>query len=80
MPGIVKGFITNFGRTGTIVVLSIICAWLFFMVISPQLIALEYSFRHLLPLSKVGGPSDVLTLNNYITLFTIAQLLLVSIE
>jgi spermidine/putrescine transport system permease protein len=39
-------------------------------VIGPQLIALDYSFRHLLPLSRVGGPEDVLTWANYLTLLT----------
>ena len=69
MPDFIKQSIHSFGKSGTIIVLSIISAWLIFLVISPQLIALEYSFRHLLPLSKVGGPEDVLTLKNYITLF-----------
>lgn len=70
MTDFVKSFFDNFGKTGTIIVVSLVGAWLIFMVISPQLIALDYSFRHLLPLSKIGGPEDVLTWKNYITLLT----------
>ena len=70
MTGFAKSLKDNFGKTGTFVVLSLVGAWLIFMVISPQLIALEYSFRNLLPLNKIGGPEDVLTLKNYIALFT----------
>lgn len=70
LKGFIKESIDNFGRTGAIVIFTIILAWLLFMVISPQLIALEYSFRHLLPLRELNGPEDVLTLKNYVTLFT----------
>jgi spermidine/putrescine transport system permease protein len=31
---------------------------------------LDYSFRPLLPLRKIGGPEDIYTLKNYIVLFT----------
>ena len=70
MSQLIKSFLDNFGRAGTLVVISLVGSWLIIMVIGPQLIALEYSFRHLLPLSKIGGPEDVLTWKNYITLFT----------
>jgi len=70
MAGIFKELLDNFGKTGTIIVLFLVGVWLIFMVLSPQLIALDYSFRHLLPLRKIGGPEDVLTLKNYIALLT----------
>jgi len=62
--------IDNFGKTGTLVVLTLVGAWLLFMVIGPQLIAIDYSFRPLLPLRKIGGPEDIYTLKNYLTLFS----------
>lgn len=62
--------IHNFGKTGTFVVLTLVGAWLLFMVIGPQLIAIDYSFRPLLPLRKIGGPEDIYTLKNYLTLFS----------
>ena len=62
--------IDNFGKTGTLVVLSLVGAWLLFMVIGPQLIAIDYSFRPLLPLRKIGGAEDIYTLKNYLTLFS----------
>jgi spermidine/putrescine transport system permease protein len=65
-----KSLLNNFGRTGSLIVISLVGSWLIFMVIGPQLIALDYSFRHLLPLSRVGGPADVLTWENYLTLLT----------
>jgi spermidine/putrescine transport system permease protein len=40
------------------------------MILLPQLIMLDFSFRPLLPLRKIGGPEDVYTLKNYIVLFT----------
>lgn len=44
-------------------------SWLIIMVLLPQLIMLDYSFRPLLPLRKIGGPEDVYTLKNYLVLF-----------
>ena len=41
-----------------------------FMIILPQLIMLDFSFRPFLPLRKIGGPEDIYTLKNYIVLFT----------
>ena len=62
--------IRNFGGIGIIFILLTVGGWLIFMILFPQLIMLDFSFRPLLPLRKVGGPEDVYTLKNYIVLFT----------
>ena len=62
--------IRSFGGVGVAFVCLTVGSWLFFMILLPQLIMLDYSFRPLLPLRKIGGPEDVYTLKNYIVLFT----------
>jgi spermidine/putrescine transport system permease protein len=62
--------IRNFGGVGIAFILLTVGTWLIFMILLPQLIMLDYSFRPLLPLRKNGGPEDVFTLKNYIVLFT----------
>ena len=61
--------IRNFGGIGIVFVLLTVGSWLIFMILLPQLIMLDFSFRPLLPLRKIGGPEDVYTLKNYIVLF-----------
>ena len=39
--------------------------WVVVMIILPQLYMIDFSFRHNLPPSKIGGPEDVHTLKNY---------------
>ena len=65
-----KDAIRNFGGIGVVFILFTVGSWLIFMILLPQLIMLDYSFRPLLPLRKIGGPEDVYTLKNYIVLFT----------
>ena len=60
----------NFGSIGIIFILLTVGGWLIFMILVPQLIMLDFSFRPLLPLRKLGGPEDVYTLKNYIILFS----------
>ncbi len=60
----------NFGGIGVIFILLTVGGWVIFMILLPQLIMLDFSFRPLLPLRKLGGPEDVYTLKNYILLFT----------
>lgn len=62
------GFGTFLRRNGLVVssfmILSLI-GWLFFMIILPQLYMVDFSFSHNLPPSKIGGPEDVYTTQNY---------------
>ena len=60
----------NFGNIGIIFILATVGGWFIFMILLPQLIMIDYSFRPLLPLRKIGGPEDVYTLKNYMVLFT----------
>ena len=39
--------------------------WIFFMILLPQLYMVDFSFSHNLPPSKIGGPEDVYTTQNY---------------
>ena len=65
-----KEAIRNFGGIGVAFIMLTVGSWLIFMILLPQLIMLDYSFRPLLPLRKIGGPEDVYTLKNYLVLFT----------
>jgi spermidine/putrescine transport system permease protein len=68
MTSLLDQSVRTFGKTGTALVFSLVGGWVIFMIVCPQLIALDYSFRPLLPLRDIGGPQDVYTLKNYITL------------
>ena len=70
MRRIWKDALRNFGGIGVVFILLTVGCWLIFMILLPQFIMLDYSFRPLLPLRKIGGPEDVYTLKNYIVLFT----------
>ncbi len=59
-----------FGGPGIAFIFFTVGGWLIFMILLPQLIMLDYSFRPLLPLRKIGGPEDIYTLKNYILLFS----------
>ncbi len=59
-----------FGGPGITFIIFTVGGWLIFMILLPQLIMLDYSFRPLLPLRKIGGPEDIYTLKNYILLFS----------
>ncbi|KKL78434.1 hypothetical protein LCGC14_2024860, partial [marine sediment metagenome] len=46
--------IRNFGGVGIAFILLTVGTWLIFMILLPQLIMLDFSFRPLLPLRKIG--------------------------
>lgn len=59
----------RFGSSLSIGIIAMITVWLVGMVILPQLIMVDYSFRpNLLP-REVGGEKDTYSLSNYETLF-----------
>lgn len=60
----------QFGGMGIAFILVTVGGWFVFMILLPQLIMLDFSFRPLLPLRKIGGPEDVYTLKNYMVLFS----------
>lgn len=62
--------IRDLGKIGVAYIIITVGAWLVFMILIPQLIMLDYSFRPMLALRDIGGPKDVWTLKNYIVFFT----------
>lgn len=61
--------IQKFGIPGTITIFGAVALWLVFMVIVPQVIMIDFSLRPMLPLREMGGPKDVWSLHNYLTVF-----------
>jgi spermidine/putrescine transport system permease protein len=55
------------GLSSFVVVLTVF--WLLFLVILPYFDLFESSFRPYLPAADVGGPLDVYSLNNYLSIF-----------
>lgn len=60
----------RYGPVLTGVILLAVAVWLALLVLLPQLMMIGFSFRPSLPPSKIGGPEDVLTVRNYLTLWT----------
>ncbi|RLC17932.1 MAG: ABC transporter permease [Deltaproteobacteria bacterium] len=60
----------DLGKIGVAYIMITVGAWLVFMILIPQLIMLDYSFRPMLALRDIGGPKDVWTLKNYLVFFT----------
>ncbi|ETI60886.1 ABC transporter permease [Marinomonas profundimaris] len=59
----------RFGSGLAVGIIGMIAIWLIGLVILPQLLMVDYSFRpNLLP-ADIGGPKDVYSLTNYETLF-----------
>lgn len=62
--------VQRYGAPLTAVMVALVGFWLLAMVVLPNLILLEFSFRPYLPVDQAGGPKDVYTLANYLTFFT----------
>ncbi|KAA0597873.1 spermidine/putrescine transport system permease protein [Azospirillum lipoferum] len=60
----------RYGPVLTGVILLAVAVWLALLVVLPQLMMIGFSFRPSLPPSKIGGPEDVFTVRNYLTLWT----------
>ncbi|PWC69576.1 ABC transporter permease [Azospirillum sp. TSH7] len=60
----------RYGPVLTGVILLAVALWLALLVVLPQLMMIGFSFRPSLPPSKIGGPEDVFTVKNYLTLWT----------
>ncbi len=64
-----SALVQRYGGPLTAAIIALTAFWLLAMVILPNLILLEFSFRLYLPVNEVGGPKDVYTLANYLTFF-----------
>ncbi len=58
-------FFRNNGKVMGSIMLFLVLFWIVVLILLPQLSMLDFSFRHNLPPSEVGGPKDVYTLDNY---------------
>ena len=65
-----KNALRDLGKVGVAYIIITVGAWLVFMILIPQLIMFDYSFRPMLALRDIGGPKDIWTLKNYIVFFT----------
>jgi spermidine/putrescine transport system permease protein len=61
--------VRRYGKWLTCLMIGLTAFWLLAMVIMPNLILLEFSFRPYLPVDQIGGPNDHYTLGNYATFF-----------
>ncbi len=59
----------RFGRFGAALILATALLWALLLIVLPQLLMVELSFRPNLPAAARGGPEDVWTIANYAALW-----------
>ncbi|EWY42636.1 ABC transporter permease [Skermanella stibiiresistens SB22] len=59
----------RYGPVLTAVIVALCAFWVVMLVVLPQLLMIDFSLRPSLPPSRVGGPDDVYTVQNYVTLW-----------
>lgn len=67
-PGLInlfRGFAERNGLPVAIYLMIAVSIWVFLLVLLPQLAMLDFSFRHNLPPSQLGGPNDTYTIEQY---------------
>lgn len=64
-----RDLLRRYGIALTAVLLAFTAFWMLALVWLPYTIMLEQSFRLYLPFSEIGGPNDVYTVANYLSLF-----------
>lgn len=69
MSNILSSVHRRYGGIATGFILVSCGLWALGLVVLPQLMMIDYSFRPSLPPAKQGGPEDVYTLANYATLY-----------
>lgn len=57
----------RYGSTLTAAMIVLTAFWLLALVIVPNLVLFQFSFKPYLPVDQMGGPLDVYTLKNYMT-------------
>ena len=60
----------RYGSSLTFIMCLLVAFWLLALVVIPNIILFNYSFRPYLPVDQLGGPDDHYTLKNYVTFFT----------
>src|SRR5262245_56613085 len=59
-------------RHGVPLAVAIVVAslgWVLLLIVLPQFLMIDFSLRPNLPPSRIGGPDDVYTVRNYVTLW-----------
>ena len=69
MKGVLSSVRRRYGGVATSLILVSCGLWALGLVVLPQLMMIDYSFRPSLPPAKQGGPEDVYTLANYAALY-----------
>ncbi|WP_029010739.1 ABC transporter permease [Azospirillum halopraeferens] len=64
------GVLHRYGPVLTGFIVLVVALWVVMLVVLPQILMIDFSLRPMLPPSRVGGPEDVYTLANYMTLWT----------
>ncbi len=59
--------VRRYGTFMTAIIVGITVFWLLILVVLPNIVMFESSFRLYLPVSDIGGQKDVYTLQNYLT-------------
>jgi spermidine/putrescine transport system permease protein len=59
----------RYGKSLTFIMVLLTAFWLLALVIVPNIVLFEFSFKPYLPVTELGGPKDVYSLNNYLTFF-----------
>ncbi|MCU4182473.1 ABC transporter permease [Bosea sp. BH3] len=62
---IFAGMASRHGLGVAFFVAGAVLVWIFVLIVLPQVAMLDFSLRHNLPRSEIGGPRDVYTLDNY---------------
>jgi spermidine/putrescine transport system permease protein len=65
----VSDVLRRYGVPLTAVIIGLSAVWVIGMILLPQLVMIDFSFRPNLSPTKIGGPEDVYTLKNYATLW-----------
>ncbi|WP_207484766.1 ABC transporter permease [Arenibaculum pallidiluteum] len=64
-----RAALRHYGPVLTAAITALTAFWIVVLIVLPQLLMVDFSFRPMLPPSKLGGPEDVHTLRNYATLW-----------
>ncbi len=61
--------IRRYGSSLTWIIIAFTAFWLLVLVLIPNFVLFEFSFKPYLPVDQLGGPKDFYSLNNYWTFF-----------
>ncbi len=64
-----EGLLRRYGAALSGVIVAVTAVWLLLLIVLPLLVMVDFSFRPNLPPARVGGPEDVWTAANYLTLW-----------